>query len=146
LILGVGNSFRGDHAAGIEAARRLRRRAPPSVSVAEREGDLAGILEDWRGVKRVIVIDAMSPGSNPGRVVRFDATEEKLPRRFRRASTHAFGLAEAVELGMALGRLPSLIVYGIEGKSFASGDGLSPEVEAAVEEVVDRVLEEAREG
>ena len=91
LILGVGNSFRGDDAAGIEAARRLRRRAPPSVSVAEREGDLAGILEDWRGVKRVIVIDAMSPGSNPGRVVRFDATEEKLPRQFRRASTHASG-------------------------------------------------------
>jgi len=47
---------------------------------------------------------------------------------------------------MALGRLPSLIVYGIEGKSFASGDALSLEVEAAVEEVVDRVLEEARVG
>lgn len=143
LILGVGNSFRGDDAAGIEAARRLRRRARPSLEVRERYGDLAGILEDLRGEERVIIIDATSPGSTPGKVVRLEARAGTLPTGFGRASTHAFGLAEAIELARALGRLPSVIVYGIEGKTFVPGEPLSPEVEAAVEEVVARVLGEA---
>jgi len=48
-----------------------------------------------------------------------------------------------VELARALGRLPPrLIIYGIEGKSFEAGAGLSPEVQAAVEGVVERVLRE----
>ena len=34
------------------------------------------------------------------------------------SSTHALGLAEAMELARALGRLPPVIVYGIEGKTF----------------------------
>ena len=70
-------------------------------------------------------------------------TQQPIAREFFRFSTHAFGLAEAVELARALGRLPPrLIVYGIEGKSFEAGVGLSPEVGAAVQEVVERVLGE----
>ena len=143
LILGVGNSFRGDDAAGIEAARRLRRRAPASLEVRERQGDLTGILEEFRGEERVIIIDATSSGSTPGRVIRLDAVAGALPPGFGRDSTHALGLAEAIGLARALGRLPSVVVYGIEGKTFAPGEPLSPEVEAAVEEVVERVLGEA---
>jgi len=46
-------------------------------------------------------------------------------------------------LARALGRLPPrLIVYGVEGKAFEAGVGLSPEVKAAVQEVAERVLGE----
>jgi hydrogenase maturation protease len=42
-----------------------------------------------------------------------------------------------------LGRLPArLVVYGIEGRDFTQGEGLSPEVDAAIDEVVRRVTEE----
>ncbi len=63
---------------------------------------------------------------------------------FSRSSTHSFGVAEAVELARALGRLPArIVVFGIEGRDFAQGEGLSPDVDAAVDEVVRRVTEEA---
>ena len=56
--------------------------------------------------------------------------------RSLRSSTHAFGVADAVELARALGRLPGrLDVYAIEGASFAAGDRLSPAVERAVAEL-----------
>ena len=56
--------------------------------------------------------------------------------------THAFGLAETIELARALDRLPArLLVYGIEGACFEAGDELSPPVRAAV----DAVREELRE-
>ena len=53
------------------------------------------------------------------------------------ASTHGLGLAEAIELGRALGRLPArLVVYAIEGQGYATGAPLSPPVARAAEEVV----------
>jgi Ni,Fe-hydrogenase maturation factor len=54
---------------------------------------------------------------------------------------HEFGVSEGIELARALKRL-HLVVYGIEGRSFALGERLSPEVEAAAAEVVRRVKDE----
>ncbi len=48
------------------------------------------------------------------------------------------GLAEAVELARALGRLPArLVVYGIEAASFETGAEPSAAVRAAAESVAD---------
>jgi hydrogenase maturation protease len=89
----------------------------------------------------VVIIDAATSGATPGTVHRFDASTQPLPNDDFRCSTHAFGMAEAIELAPALARLPrSLIVYGIEGKNFAAGVGLSPEVEEAVSEVARQLL------
>jgi hydrogenase maturation protease len=55
------------------------------------------------------------------------------PIRKRGCGTHLFALAEAVELARVLSRLPSLLhLYAIEGRCFGAGEGLTPEVEAAV--------------
>jgi Ni,Fe-hydrogenase maturation factor len=68
-----------------------------------------------------------------------------IPSRFFRCSTHVFSVAEAVELGRALNQLPPrLIVYGIEGKDFAAGVGLSAVVDRAADTVAARVLDEIR--
>ena len=65
--------------------------------------------------------------------------------KFFNFSTHGFGVAEAVELARSLNQLPpQLIIYGIEGKNFADGFGLSPEVEGAAAQVVRRVLLEIK--
>ena len=59
----------------------------------------------------------------------------ELPAELFRASTHHFGLAEAVELARAVGQLPErLVVFGIEGASFGRGRGpRAPAVADAVE-------------
>ncbi len=65
--------------------------------------------------------------------------------RFFHYSTHAFSVAEAVELARALDQLPSrLILYGIEGRDFSAGERLSPEVGAAVDELISRVRQDLR--
>ena len=143
LILGAGNAFRRDDAAGLHAARRLRARTPAGVAVVELEGDLTAAVEAWKGHDAVVVIDAVCSGARPGAILRLEVHARPVPAGLSRSSTHAFGVAEAVELARALGTLPpQAIVYGIEGKSFAAGEGLSPEVESAVGEVVERVLAE----
>jgi hydrogenase maturation protease len=129
VVIGIGNAARGDDAAGLIAARRL--------GGLEHEGDPVGLLDAWAGAGVAVVIDAVRSGAEPGTVHRFDGGRTPLPARLRSSSsTHAIGLAEAIELGRALERLPArLIVYGIEGRCFEAGAPLTPAVAAAVDAV-----------
>jgi hydrogenase maturation protease len=139
LDIGVGNAFRGDDGLGLIVAQRLRELALPRVTVLEQSGEGAALVESWDDAGRVIVVDAVSSGGEPGTIHRFETAGQPLPALFSGGSTHAFGLAEAVELARQLDRLPpSLVIYGIEGKSFDLATGLSPEVEAVVPSVLDR--------
>lgn len=139
LVIGVGNEWRRDDAVGLVVARRLR---GSGVRVLEQEGEPTALLEVWHGAEHAVVVDAVSSASEVGTVHRLDALAGPLPSELFRGSTHAFGVAEAVELGRALERLPrSLLIYGIEGGDFTAGNGLSPEVDRAVNEVVDELQE-----
>jgi hydrogenase maturation protease len=58
-------------------------------------------------------------------------------------STHRLGLAEALELARALGRLPSsIVVHGIEGARFGPGLPLSPEVASATVRLAETLVAE----
>ena len=109
----------------------------------EREGEPTGLLDAWDGADALWLVDAVLSGAAPGTVHRLDASREELPAELFRASTHHLGLAEAVELARALGRLPSRVVfYGIEAASVDVGDELTPQVEAAVDRVADALRDE----
>jgi hydrogenase maturation protease len=143
LIIGIGNEYRRDDAAGLIVARRLRKLVPNEINIIEQSGEGAVLMETWKGAENVVLIDAVHSGAAPGTIFRFKAHAQPLPTKFFHYSTHAFSIAEAIELARALKQLPpSLVVYGIEGKSFAAGVGLSAEVEKAVREVAERIQQE----
>lgn len=147
LVIGLGNRCRGDDAAGLLAARALAARALPGVRVAEAGGEGAQLMERWAGAGEVYLIDAVRALARPGRTHRIDAARRPLPAGLFRCSSHAFGLAEAVELARALHRLPAtLVVYGIEGVRFELGQEVSPAVMAGVEAVVAALEAELRGG
>ena len=133
-MLGVGNAWRRDDAAGIEVVRRLG--AVPALLAREYEGDAAGLINAWEEEHEVVLVDAVSSGVQPGTVHRLDPRSRPLgPELFRR-STHHLGVGEAVELARAIDRLPARIeLLGIEGADFGVGQGLTSEVERAVEQV-----------
>jgi hydrogenase maturation protease len=146
LVIGIGNPDRGDDAAGVAVARRVREVASRRVvTVAELIGDQLALLDAWEGAKEVYVIDAVYSGGVPGTVYSFDA-RLPLDPRFRHRGTHTFSIA-VIELARALDRLPArLIGYGIEGAVFEHGAGLSPAAEAAVRTVTSRLLEKLKAG
>ena len=146
LVIGIGNPARGDDAAGLTVARRIREAAAPyDVTVVELAGDQLALLDAWTGAREVYVIDAVCSGGTPGTVHRFDAAEP-LTTHFWHCGTHTFSLADVIELARALGRLPARLTgFGIEGATFEPGAPLSPEAEAAVEAVTVLLLRELRE-
>jgi hydrogenase maturation protease len=140
LIIGIGNRFRGDDAAGLCVADRLRAGTIDGAAVIESSGEAAELMEMWVDTDHVIVVDAVRSGAPAGAVHRFDARANSLPSQSFQTSTHSFGLAEAVELARSLGRLPRrLIVYGIEGSDFGHGSALSAPVAGALDEVAARI-------
>lgn len=138
LIIGIGSEFRHDDAAGLLAARELRRRALPGQKVVESTGDGAELLELWQGVERVVLIDAAQSEARPGTLHTLNAHAQEIPTALLpRCSSHLFSVAEAIRMGKTLGLLPlHLTLYAIEGADFSLGSGLSPEVAHTVRELV----------
>jgi hydrogenase maturation protease len=147
LVIGIGNPDRGDDAAGLTVAAKIKAATKPAqVTVRELAGDQLYLLDEWTGATEVYVIDAVCSSGTPGTVYRFDAARP-LTERFGHRGTHMFSLADVVELGRALGRLPAhLTGFGIEGAHFTIGAGLSPEVAAAVDQVTALLLADLKAG
>jgi len=145
LVIGIGNSYRGDDGVGLAVARHLKETASGNLEILEATGECTSLMEFWKDAKVVILVDALQSGTRPGRISRFCAQSQRFPTRFSRHSTHALGIGEAIELARAMNQLPPcLIIYGIEGKNFQAGFGLSPEVATAVGKVGDCILEDIR--
>jgi hydrogenase maturation protease len=141
LVIGCGNTDRGDDAAGILVARRLRE---SGVRVREHSGDGLALIDTWSQAEYVIVVDTVLSGSPPGTISGCLGADAVLPRSAC-TSSHAFDVASAVELARAIDRLPgSLKIYGIEGAAFESGTEPQPAVLAAVERVAGLVLAEVQ--
>lgn len=143
MVLGVGNPDRGDDGVGPAVIEALDGRLPAAVDARVSGGDFLNLINDWAEFDGLIVIDAAASLGAPGRVHRFDARSGDMPLPAQPASSHAFGLPEAIALARSLDQAPAqIIVFAVEGESFATGSGLSAPVRAATGELVDEVLRE----
>jgi hydrogenase maturation protease len=135
VIVGLGNEWRGDDGVGPEVARRL--------GGTVLDGEPIGLVALLDGEASVVVVDAVASSAATGTIHRHDASAEPLPTAlFGSTSTHALGLAEAIELARSLGVLPArVLVLGIEGESFEFGKGLTPPVAAAADHLVEELTD-----
>ena len=144
-FIGVGNEYRQDDGVGVLIARQLGSRHLAGARAAETPRDAMRLINLWQGAAIVFVFDAVCSGGPAGTVYRFDPVKELLTGNLFQFSTHALGIAQAVELSRVLNQLPpELILYGIEGKNFGLGQGLSGPCKRSALKVVQRVLDEIR--
>jgi hydrogenase maturation protease len=144
IVIGVGNRDRGDDAAGPLVCDRLRTRlgAATTVRTFVCEGSIIDLALHWDHDDDVIIVDAMQPGTAPGRVVSVDATTEPLPTPGA-VSTHEIDVSVAIELARAIGRMPGrLLLIGIEVAQTDWAAAPSMPVDSAVDAVVDLVIEQ----
>ncbi len=142
-VIAVGNPLRSDDGVGPAVIERLRGRVPAGVRLAQVGGGAPELLDAWEGLDTAVIVDAVLSGGEPGSVHLLDASWEPLPARVGSASTHGLGLAEALELGRALGRLPRrVVVVGVEMDHAETAGDLSEAVSAAVDAAAAAVLEQ----
>lgn len=141
LLIGLGNADRGDDGVGIAVVRRVAELAADGVAVVESD-DPASLIDIWSEVERAVVVDAVKSDRPAGTVFTLDVTETPLPADgWSKGGTHSLGLAAAVELSRALGRLPRrLLVVGVEVDGLAAGAELSPAVLASVDAATEAAM------
>ncbi|MCV7099027.1 hydrogenase maturation protease [Mycobacterium palustre] len=142
VVVGLGNTYRSDDGVGIAAAAALNDLALPGVEVVTGIVEPMGLLEAWSGARLAVVIDAaVATPSGPGRVRRCTLGEAlAAPGGL---SSHGVDIGRTHALGQALGRVPDeFVLFAIEVADTGHGIGLTPQVAAAVPEVVDLAVAE----
>jgi hydrogenase maturation protease len=135
-IIGCGHPERGDDAVGLLVVQGLH---DSGVEAEAANGEASELMEAWGSEDDVVVIDAVITGAPCGTIQTWDAASLALLHTVS-TSTHGLGLAEAIQLARALGRLPKrLRVFGIEGRDFSLGAEMSREVEQAARDVIRRI-------
>jgi hydrogenase maturation protease len=147
-IIGLGQSLRGDDAAGLAAVRLWQERycennkqSNVQVELAELPG--IGLLSLLEGAGMAILVDAVRSGADAG-TIHILSKEHLDAFPNESGSAHGWGVAETLSLGEKV--MPStmpekIIVIGIEGVDFSMGNPLSPGVELALPEVA-RLIEQ----
>ncbi len=150
LVIGCGNPVRSDDGLGWHAARALARRwgaearflADNQVELGEVELMVCqqltmDLVEKLPGARRVIFIDAAARGT-PGVVTR----EAVAPETPQNLVSHQFDPSTLLAAARALyGQAPEAVVFSVAAQSFDYSEELSPEVAAALPELVRQVLE-----
>ena len=144
LVVGLGNPLRGDDGIGPRVIQMLVTEAlPEGVEVVEGGTQGLGLVSLMEGWRRVILVDAANVGQPPGGFVRFTPQEARLLGSDQFISVHNAGLRDALLLAETLELLPDeLVIYGMQPANLDWDDDLSPQVEAAMPELVRAILDE----
>ncbi len=145
LIVGVGNPLMGDEGIGPCAVSILSRLPmPENVDIVDCGSDLLSIISYIDKPKKIIVIDAIRAGGEPGRIYRFHFDElESIETNT--GSAHQLQVVEALRLlkkaCSCLSRC-EITVIGIEPKVMKLSADLSKEVRDSIADLTRLVLEE----
>lgn len=145
LIVGVGNPLMGDEGIGPYVIGNLSRLPMPNnVDIIDCGCDLLGIISHIDKPKKIIVIDAIRAGGEPGRIYRFHFDElENIETNT--GSAHQLQVVEALRLlktaHPCLSRC-EITVIGIEPKVMKLSTDLSKEVRNSIADLTRLVLEE----
>jgi hydrogenase maturation protease len=145
LILGVGSSILTDDSVGLVVAERLRERFGGLDDFDFGANEEAGIslLEESIGYGRLVIIDSILTGAEPGTVHRLGLSD--LGRSIHSNSPHGLNLATVLELGRTQGMaVPTdVVIYAVEVVDVLTlGEQLTPDLDARVDAVVDEIAEE----
>lgn len=138
LVVGVGNSSRGDDGIGPAVVEAISARPDlAGVETVVAAGDLSDLVVTWGPDRDVVIIDAMTGGGPPGTIRVVDGLRDPLPVSNRPLSSHGFGLVDTLELARLLGRLPrSLTIVAVELGETGTLTPLTDPVRVAVDGVL----------
>ena len=141
LVIGLGNPLMGDDGIGLEALRRLGMSHPHPAGIELVDGGTWGmnLLPLIETADAVLFLDAIRLGTTAGTV--HELQGDAVPRRLaHKLSPHQIDLGEVLAIAMLRGTLPRrLHALGIEPAVVKMGVGLSPEVEAAMPDLLARI-------
>ena len=141
LVACVGNVLRGDDGFGPAVAARLESSLPEGVELVETGiGGIALVQELLAGCDGLVLVDAIDQEAAPGTLFRIEPEVEEAAHV---ADVHLANPERVMGIAKAMGALPErVVIVGCQPADVDElGQGLSPQVGAAVERAADAVRE-----
>ncbi len=145
-ILGVGNLLLRDEGIGVHAVKKIEKTgmAPDGVMVFDGGTEGFGLLDLISGLERLIVLDCVKGGGEPGTVYCFDARDLPFSPDKYQTSIHQVGICEILHLSDLVGTRPWTTIIGVEPESLSIGTELTDVVAAKVDTIVALALEKVK--
>ena len=144
LVLGIGNLVMSDDGVGVKVVQRLQREYRFAENVEIMDGGTLGLdlLPKLEGIERLIVVDAVETGHEPGTCIRL--VGEELPIALEtKVSPHQMGLKDLLSVAELLGHAPrEMVLIGVQPGSIEMDTELTAAVEAKVNELISMVLDQ----
>ena len=144
VVLGVGNELFRDEGVGVHAARILQTRLSSSDSDVEVvDGDTSPDI--WSlidGADKLIIVDAVRGGCEPGTIYRF-TPQQIVADRGLITSVHQMGILENLSLMELVGGKPEeTVIIGVEPAELEPGLELSAKLQERLPKIIQTVLGE----
>lgn len=143
LVLGLGNLVHADDGAGVHAVQRLKDDARVPAGAVLLDGGTLGLslLPHVTGYRRVLVLDAVDAGEEPGALLRIEGKAlVDLPGK---ASVHQMGFSDLMAAMKILGDSPEeIVVLGIQPMSTDWSTELSAAVESTMGALMDAAIQQ----
>jgi len=144
IILGVGNLILKDEGVGVHVVKEMENRElPPGVEVIDGGTATMDLLSIIHESEKIIVIDALASGGQPGTIYRC-LPEELMDAPERPLSLHQVDLLDVLLMARQLGGHVSVVIIGVEPKEISCGMELTTEVKAAVPKVIKAIFKELK--
>lgn len=140
VVLGVGNVLNRDEGLGVHALRLLEERMPDPAGVELIDGGVLGLnlLPMVEECDRLLVLDAIDRGEEPGTLIELDHDEIPLFAGVK-MSQHQITLQEVLGLASIRGKLPPVLrLVGLQPEDLAIGIDMSEAIESVLPSVTDR--------
>jgi hydrogenase maturation protease len=140
-IIGLGNPMRRDDGIGIRLLERLQERFREAPARFLDFGTASlGLVNTFREFDKVLLLDAVDAGLEPGTLRIFRLSDVKTVVQEEKLSSHEIALADLLRLCEAFGGAGHVHIAGVQVKDVSYGLQMTPELEAAQEEIVGQLV------
>ena len=143
-IIGLGNLLKGDDGIGVKIIEELHhRKLPQNLSIYDLGTGGMKVLHVLKDLDKVLIVDAVRFGGEPGDHVFFEPNEIKSLKTPK--GTHDSNLFEVIELSKQLEEIPrKIVIMGIQPNDTGFNKNLSCEVSKNFDYLIECLIEKIK--
>lgn len=142
VIIGIGNILLKDDGVGVHTIKQLENENLPStIELVDGGTSTLDILGYFLDYKKVVVIDCLKAGYEPGTIYKIKP-EEITSYRKENLSIHDVQILDVVKMANMIGKYPEVVIFGIEPEHICLDTDMTDNMKNRISDVIGHVKKE----
>ncbi len=149
-VIGFGNKYLSDDGIGpivIEKLEKIGFSKHKNIEIIDLGTSGTDLIFHIKECPRIIIIDALDAGQDPGKIIKIkeEDIQQFCNEGLSSLSLHDLNLSDILKLSRALKLKTDITIIGIKPLNIELGEGLSPEIEEKIPDIISLVDETLKE-